>query len=36
MKDFNIVASSNVSTDDTTMELYKVLPNSQIVGLISC
>ena len=35
MKDFNIVASSNVSIDDTTIELYKVLPNHQIVGLIS-
>lgn len=35
MKEFNIVASSNVLINDTTMELYKVLPNPQIVGLIS-
>ncbi len=35
MKEFNIVDCSNVSINDTTMTLYAVLPNPQIVGLIA-
>ena len=35
MKEFEIVDSSNVPINDTTMELYAVLQKPQIVGLIA-
>ncbi|MCI6014159.1 MAG: helix-turn-helix transcriptional regulator [Coprobacillus sp.] len=35
MNDFNIVECSDILINDTTMKLYKVLQNPQIVGLIS-
>ena len=35
MKEFKIVDCSNIPINDTTMELYAVLPNPQIVGLIA-
>ena len=35
MKNFNIVDCSNISINDTTMKLYVVLQNPQIVVLIA-
>ena len=35
MKEFNIVQCANVPINDTTIELYTVLSNPQIVGAIA-